>query len=281
MQFVRILEGQQRQEMLELLAEGFPQSKIDWRAAFDAPLGDTGHGMLLTVDGRAQGGLLTFEKMETIGGRQRRIVNLSSWYMRPPYRKLAVRMARAASADPDTIYTTCTAIRSVQKICLRVGFRYLSHGSIASIPLINGAFFRPASRIEPLVVEALPNRDHDRWIADHAGERHVGILVRTAASAVPVLWLRGLKLRGLSAARLLFTADYGALRAALPAVHWYMLRRHGIAGLYLPRIGPLADLRSVRRRHSGPSLMVKGDVDAEDVNLLYTELLHLHPREQS
>jgi len=281
MRFVPILERQQRQEMLALLVEGFPQSNIDWPAAFDAPSGDTGHGMLLTVDGRTQGGLLSFEKMETIVGRPRRIVNLSSWFIRPPYRRFAVRMARAVSADPDALYTVCTPLRSVQKICLRVGFRYLSHGSIASVPLINGATLGTARRIEPFKAGALPEGDHDRWMADHADERHVGILLRTASSTVPVLWLRGQKLRGLPAARLLFTVDYGALRRALPAVHWYMLRRHGIAGLYLPRVGPLADLCSMRSRHSGPSIMVKGDVGDEDVNLLYTELLHLHAQSQS
>jgi hypothetical protein len=278
MPFVRIIDQEQRKQMLELLAEAFPHSDIDWSAAFEAPSGDTGHGLLLIVDGRVQGGILSFEKMEAIGGRRRRIVNLSSWYIRPPYRRLAVRMLREVTADPDTVYMACSPIRSAQKIGLRIGFRYLSHGSIASVPLINGAISRGVSSIESFVTGTLSNPDHDRWMADHGEERHIGVLVRSGASTVPVLWLRGLKLHGLSAARLLFTTDYGVLGAALPAVHWYMLKRHGIGGLYLPRIGPLALLRSVRRHHSGPSLMVKGGVDPEDINLLYSELLYLHAR---
>jgi|GEM_PF-2642889 len=281
MRFERIIDQQQREQMLELLAEGFPHSDIDWPAAFDAPAGDTGHGLLLMADGGAQGGILSFEKQEVTGGRQRRIVNLSSWYIRPPYRRFAVRMLREVAADPDTVYMACSPIRSAQKICLRTGFRYLSHGSIASVPLLNGTISRGVRSIEPFVRGALSNPDHDRWMADHGEERHIGVLIRTDEGTVPVLWLRHLKLYGLSAARLLFATDYGALGAALPAIHWYMLSRHGISGLYLPRIGPLARLQSVRRYHSGPSLMVKGEVDPEGIDLLYSELLYLHARKRS
>lgn len=277
MQFERIIGPEQRQQMLALLAEGFPHANIDWPLVFTAPSGDTGHGLLIT-DGRAQGGMLSFEKMEAISGRRRRIVNLSSWYIRPPYRRFALRMGRQATADPDAVYVTCSPIRSVQTICLRIGFRYLSHGSIASTPLINGAISRGVNGIELFAPGALSDPNHDRWMADHSDERHVGLVVRIGANAVPVLWLKGLKLRSLRAVRLLFTSDYAALRAALPAIHWYMLRNYGIAGLYLPRIGPLAQLRSVRRQYSGPSLMVKGEIDPEEVNLLYSELLYLHAR---
>lgn len=275
MQFERIVNAEQRGHMLALLVEGFPNAAIDWPSALAAPSGGAGHGLLLIADGEPQGGMLSFEKMETIGGRRRRVVNFSSWYIRPRYRQFAIRMMREASDDPDTIYMVGSPIRSVQKICLRNGFRYLSHGSIASAPLINGAIARNVTGIAPFAPGALSDPDHDRWMTDHSDERHIGLLVRIGAQMLPVLWLRGQKLRGLRAARLLFTTDYAALRKALPAIHWYMLRRHGIAGLYVPRIGPLASLRSARRRYGGPSLMVKGQVDAEDVNLLYSEFLYL------
>jgi hypothetical protein len=279
-QFVRVLGQQQRGELLELLAEGFPQVEIDWAAAFEAPAGETGHGMLLVVDGRPQGGMLSFEKKMNVGGQPRRVVNLSSWYIRSSYRRFAVRMARAVTDDPDTVYVTCTPTRPVQKICLRIGFSYLSQGSIASVPLINRAHPGPKVRIEPFSPGTLPSSDYNRWAADHRDDRHIGVVLRTAADAVPVLWLRGQKIRGMPGARLLFTGDYKALRCALPAMHWYMLRHHGIVGLYLPRIGPLSDLRSVRKPHSGPSLMVKGEIAPEDVNLLYSELLYLRERAQ-
>ncbi len=280
MPFIPIVDAEQRSRMLALLAEGFPHSDIDWALAFAAPSSDGGHGLLLIADGDTQGGILSFEKTETIGGRRRRAINLSSWYIRPPYRKFAVRMMREATADPDILYMACSPIRSVQKICIRTGFRYLSHGSIASVPLLNGIISQGVSAIEPFAPRTLSNPDHDRWMTDHSDERHIGLLVRMGASTLPLLWLRGLKLRGLRAARLLFTTDYAALRTALPAIHWYMLRHHGIGGLYLPRIGPLAPLRSVRRRHSGPSLMVKGEVDPEDINLLYSEFLYLRARKR-
>jgi hypothetical protein len=276
MHFVPILDEPQRREMLELLAEGFPDASIDWPRAFRAPPGRSGHGTLLIVDGRAEGGILTFEKTEPIGGRARRIVNLSSWYIRPRYRKFAARMIRAVTSEPDTIYTGTSGILSVQKIGLRVGFRYASKGSIASLPLLNGTGLWGGIAVGPFVPAVLPDPDHDRWMADHCDGHHIGILVRVGSRVVPVLWEPGQRIRGFSAARLVFTTDHGVLHAALPAVHWHMLRYHGIAGLYLPRFAPYTDLRSVRSPHRGPSIVVKGDVDGNAVNLLYSETLYLH-----
>ena len=276
MQFVPILDAQQRREMLELLAEGFPGASIDWSRAFRAPPGDTGHGTLLIVDGHPEGGILSFEKTETIGGRMRRIVNLSSWYIRPRYRRFAVRMMRAVTADPDTIYTGSSPILSVQTICLRAGFRYAAKGSVASFPLVNGTGLRGGIAVGPFVPGALPNPDHDRWMHDHCDGHHVGILVRQRSSILPVLWERGQEIRGFPAARLVFTTDHNLLRAALPVVHWHMLRHHGIVGLYLPRFASYTGLRSVRSPHRGPSIIVKGNVDSEHINLLYSETLYLH-----
>jgi hypothetical protein len=114
-----------------------------------------------------------------------------------------------------------------------------------------------------------------RWITDHAGRRYIAIVIRQGTRATPVLWLRGLKIKELPAARLMFTSDYALLRAALPAIHGYMLRRHGIVGLYLPYTARLEGLRSLRKPHKGPSIVVKGDIADEDVNLLYSELYYL------
>ena len=274
MQLVPIRDGQQRRQMLELLAEGFPAIKLDWSSAFSAPAGNSGHGWLMMIEGDLAGGILAFEKTERIRGTLRPIVNLSSWYIRPPYRKFAVRMMREISADP-AIYTIFSPVPSVQKICLRVGYRYVSRGSIASLPFINGMGLGTGMAIEPFAPGLQPNADHDRWMADHDDGRHIGLLIRQGSSVVPALWLRGLKVRGLPAARLLFTGDHRVLRAALARVHWHMLTAHGIVGLYLPRVAPYADVRSARKPDRGPSIIVKGEIADEDVDLLYSELLYL------
>lgn len=277
MPFVPVLGERERQQALGLLAEGFPHRQIDWSSAFAAPPGRRGHGWLLTVDGTPHGCLLAFEKTETIRGRRRHVVNLSNWYIRPPYRALALPMLRAATADADTIYTGCTPRPSHQPLYLRVGFRYLWNGSIVSVPVINGLPLPGGVAIEPFAPAALSDPEQRRWMVDHSDDRHIGLLIRRDARRVPVLWRRGLKVRGFPAARLLFTTDHTMLRAALPAIHWHMLRRDGIVGLYLPRIAPYADLRSVRKPDRGPSTIVKGDIDDADVNLLYSELLYLSP----
>jgi hypothetical protein len=182
------------------------------------------------------------------------------------------------TADASAIYTVGSPIASVQKICLRVGFRYISQGSIASVPWLNSGGAGGDTAVEPYRPGVLRDTDLDIALRDHGDERHVAILLRRPADVVPILWQRGLKVRGLAAARLLFAADHHAVRAELAAVHWHLLRRHGIVGLYLPRILPYAGLRSVRKRLRGPSIVVKGDIADEDVDLLYSELLYLRPR---
>lgn len=276
--FAPILDAQRRVQMLELLAEGFSGIGIEWSSAFAAPSGKTGHGVLLLVDGRPEGGILMFERSRRINGVMRRVINLSSWYIRPPYRTLALRMMDEITTDATAIYTIGSPIASVQKICLRVGFRYVSHGSIASVPLLNGGGVGGDTAVAPYRPGGLRDIDLDTALRDHGDERHVALLLRRPAGVVPVLWRRGLKVRGAPAARLLYAADHRAVRAALGAVHWHLLGRHGIVGLYLPRIAPYAGLRSLRRRLRGPSLVVKGDIGDEDVDLLYSELLYLRPR---
>jgi hypothetical protein len=278
MHLVPVLDEPQREQLLGLLEEGFASHAIDWRSAFAAPQGRSGHGMLLMIEGRPEGGILVFEKTETLRGRPRRIVNLSSWYIRPPFRRLAVRMMRALTSDAEALYTIFTPIPSVQKICERVGFRYVSRGSIVSAPLINGAGLGSGFAIAPLVPSALSNPDHARWLSDHGDPRHIGVTIRRGSEVSAVLWQRGLKLRGLPAARLIFAADHDMLLAALGAMHWHMLRHHGIVGLYLPRAEPYARLRSMRRAGRGPSVIVKGDADDAEINLLYSEQLFLRPR---
>jgi hypothetical protein len=274
MAFLEIHDAEQQQQMLELLREGFPKVTFDWAVALKAPASRAGRGLLLIEDGEPQGCILAFEKTETVGGRERRFVNLSSWYIRPAYRRMAVRMMRAASSDPDAVYTICTPIRSVQAICRRVGFRYLTHGSIASVPFLNGLIAGRGITVEPFDPTLVDPEQRQRMI-DHADPRLVSMTIRQGERTVPVLLMRGLKMKELPAARLLFATDYELLRAALPAVHQYLLRRHGIIGLYLPRIGPLAGLRSLRKPNKGPSTIVKGDIADTDVNLLYSELLYL------
>jgi hypothetical protein len=272
-EFVEIHGREQRQQMLQLLREGFPRAGFDWSRAFKAPPGRSGHGLLLVEDGVPQGGILAFEKMEMIGGRDRRFVNLSSWYIRPNYRRVAVRMMRAVSSDPDTIYTGVSPIRSVQTICLRAGWRYVSRGSIASIPLLNGLAAGRVS-VTPFRPGGLQG-DHEPWMIDHVDAGHIGLVVRQRERTATTLWMQGLKMKKWRAARLLFASDCSLLRAALPAIHAHMLRQHRIVGLYLPHVAAFRGLRSIGGATEGPSVIVKGDIADQDVNLLYSEYFYL------
>lgn len=270
---VEIRDATRRDQFRALLEEGFPNVPFDWQIAFRAPPGECGHGVLLLVNGEPQGGLLAFEKTEMLGGRARRVVNFSSWYVRPEHRCHAIRMVSRLTDDPDAIYTGCTAIASTRAIARRFGFRFLSKGSIASLPLLNGFSRKEGIRIEPYVSQRLDPQSRN-GIDDHLGPGTIAQVIRMDDRRVPVLWSRGWRFRAFSAVRLLYTSDHAALREALPAIHLDLLRR-GIVALYLPRIEAYREVRSALGEGRGPSLIVKGEVADEEVNLLYSELHYL------
>ena len=274
LEFQAIDGAEQQRHALALLNEGFPDVAFDWSLAFRAPPGQGGHGLLLFDDGAPEGVMMSFERTRRIGGHERRVVNLASWYIRPKYRRFAVRMARMASADPDAIYTTGSATRATQTICLRTGFRYVTKGSILSVPLLNGLAAGRGIRIEP-ADPALAAPEDRQWISDHSDPRFIALSVRQGERVAPLLWMHGPKPKRYPSVRLIFAADLSLLRAALPALHARMLRRHGVVGLYLPQVPPLAGLRSARNPQKGPSLLVKGDVADTDVDLRYSEFLYL------
>ncbi|MDF1825223.1 MAG: hypothetical protein P1U68_11310 [Verrucomicrobiales bacterium] len=274
MEIVEIHREEQLQQALALLNEGFPQATFDWSIAFKAPPGTFGHGVLLMVEGEPQGGLLCFEKTETINGRERKIVNMSSWYVREKYRRYLIWMVRHLTADPEIIFTACTPSRSVAAIGNRIGFRHVSTGSIASLPFLNG--FRGASgiKVEPFEASLFDSALQKR-VADHSNERTISLMLRREESIAVVILVKGLDIFQLPAARLLYTSDFSLLRNALVDIHYHLLRKHGVIGIYLPRFASLSGLKSAQSPDSGPSIIMKGDIQDEDVNLLYTELHYL------
>ncbi|MEM9281944.1 MAG: hypothetical protein AAGA96_08970 [Verrucomicrobiota bacterium] len=275
MEIVEIFNAEQREQAIALLNEGFPHGEFDWSIIFKAKPGKFGHGLLLMIDGEPQGELLCFEKKESIGGRERRIVNVSSWYVREKYRRYLIWMVRHLTQDSETIFTACTPSRAVSKIGQTLGFRTVSEGSIASIPLLNG--IRKSTEIEVQPCDTLLLDSETRtWIEDHRGERTISLMLRSGDRVTPFILVRGLELFQLPAARLLFAQDLELVEPALPEIHALLMRKYGIFGVYLPRIPEFEQVKSARPVGTGPSIIAKGDIRDREINLLYSEL-HYFP----
>lgn len=127
-----------------LLAEGFPlRSKSYWRGVLDClearttPEGFPKFGYMLEAGGSAVGALLLLSASMLTGDVQTVRCNVSSWYVRPPFRSygslLALRVGRHLSGtyiniDPDP---------ETWPIIEAQGFRRFGEGTFASVPLLN------------------------------------------------------------------------------------------------------------------------------------------------
>lgn len=271
MEIVEIRSAAHQEQAVALLNEGFPDAGFDWSLAFEAPPGKFGHGLLLIIDGEPQGELLCFEKNETLEGRKRRIVNVSSWYVREEYRRYLIWMVRHLTEDSETVFTACTPSRAVSKIGDKVGFRQVSEGSIASIPFLNGIRRRRGVEVRPFE-KGFFDSETERWILEHESDRTIALTLHSEDRVAPLVLVRGLDVFQFPAVRLLFAGDFELLKQALPSLHSMLARNYGILGIYLPRIPELHQLRSIRRSGSGPSIIAKGEIKDKDVNLLFSEL---------
>jgi hypothetical protein len=230
-------------EAAVLLHEGFPSRPLQfWQGALqrlqryggnaeaDHPL-----GYLMLDSGSAVGIALTPASLRRrADGSTLRVVNISSWYVRPAFRWRAGFMLRGILADPDAVYTDLTPTPEVQRLLPVVGMQPLNRGvAIHALPLLA---LQPARGGR---VHELP--DGQDW--PHAGpsaamlhaHRALGCLplVLQAEGAAHLLVVQRTALRGVPAAQLVY-ADSQAL----------LLRHAGALARHLLARGLLLLLRS-------------------------------------
>jgi hypothetical protein len=129
-----------------LLCEGFPtRNAAFWQAALarlkryggnaqaDYPI-----GFFMLDAGQPVGLALTPASLRLhADGSQHCVVNISSWYVREPFRWRAGFMLRGLMADPQHTYTDLTATPELQKVLPKVGMRPLNGGiALHLLPLL-------------------------------------------------------------------------------------------------------------------------------------------------
>ncbi|MBN8533567.1 MAG: hypothetical protein J0L51_05700 [Rhizobiales bacterium] len=221
-------------EAMELLIEGFPErGRGFWEKGLDRLLNWPGNR-----DSRYPPGFLWFDRGELAGivltpasarrgtGESRRaVVNVSSWYIREPFRWKAPLMLRALFQHADVTFTDLTPTPDVQKMLPAFGFSPASEG-IEWIGTPLEAFGSSAGRLrrwrsgDPLASGSPP----DELIALHVEWGCTALVLERGGESFLVI-TKPMRIRGLPGARVLFAGSRNALEAGLPALSRYLLVR--------------------------------------------------------
>jgi len=215
-----------------LLARGFPMRSLGFwtegleRLTAHHAANDLGPiGQIMRMKGEAAGVMLTIRSRRADGGS---VVNLSSWYVDPRFRLLAPRMLTRVLEEPVDVFTDLTPSPAVTDMIGRFGFVQRHAGALlVALPV---AAFTPGGGAR--IVDGAPEATEAALLAGH---RELGCLVMrlvTASGETPLV-VSVASRRGLPVARLIYTTDLAAVRAAMGPLARHLLAR-GLTVLELP-----------------------------------------------
>jgi hypothetical protein len=222
-----------------LLHEGFPHLSVPfWAGALKRLRDYAGNeeaqvplGWFMLAGDEAVGVVLTPASVRLRpdgagGSAVQRVVNLSSWYVRPHYRWRAGFMLRAILSDRATIYTDLTATPDVQKMLPVLGFSQINRGvALHFLPLTSclparGASVRLLTDAEPAALPGPP----PAMVRAH---RELGCLplVLETPHGSQLLVCKIMRIRGLRAAQLIYAERQSELLRHRGALARCLLRR--------------------------------------------------------
>jgi hypothetical protein len=218
---------------VRLLGEGFPERSQEFWEAGLSRFEQSG----TNDEAQVPFGFFLMEKSEPVGvaltpaslrqdedGAVRRVINMSSWYVRPEHRWRAPMMLRGMVADPDSIYTDLTPTAEVQKMLPVFGFKPMNVGilirPLASLALNSpgSVHVRSLSPSEPYEA-AGPSR---KLIEIHRQWRCEPVLLEQAGKSSLVIWRRT-RVRGIPTAEIVYAESVRVLEHALGALARHLL----------------------------------------------------------
>lgn len=269
------IDESQLETAAQLLAEGFPlRSLAFWRrglrqlADHTRSIGEPSFGTFLMAGETPVGILLTIPKQDAWTGR--RVVNLSSWYVRESHRWSAARLMIAALADRNTIYTDFTPTKAAADVNARFGFRTIGTDLLLLfLPWLALAGSR-RDRLVPLAAlppGAIPDAQR-KDLLNHEALGCVVTAVEHAGRHFPVV-LDIASRKGIPLARLVYAEGTDIVTANLAAFARLLMRR-GV---------PLMALQVDENQHvpsawvweRGRCYQIKGEWDDRVINELYSE----------
>lgn len=230
-----------------LLIEGFPErSPSFWHASLDRLRHHGGN-----AEAGFPPGFLWLRKGEPVGvaltpaalrpdrtGSRHRVVNVSSWYVRPDERWRAPLMLKNLVKTPDTVYTDLTPTAAVRAMLPGLGFRPINRGTeIVFLPAA-ALRFRRGDRV------TTPSPDDDLSLMN--GHRALGCipLVVEGPAGPTLIVYRRTQVRKIPAASLVYVESHRRLAAGIGALARHLMR-HGLFFLRAPAVGASLGLGSV------------------------------------
>lgn len=132
--------------IVDLLARGFPgRSRAYWMQGLirqgerEIPKGYPRFGYFLKHDGKAVGVLLVLFAATDFRDTMLVRCNVASWYVDPPFRGHAPRLARAALRFKDVTYINVTPAASTWPLVEKLGFSAYCKGLLFSLPALSEA----------------------------------------------------------------------------------------------------------------------------------------------
>lgn len=259
----------------ELLVEGFPSRTLAfWQDGlkrlwdYNAACGHASIGNVLTSDSVPVGVLLTIVRPDTESGR--RIVNLSSWYVREEHRWYAPRMLLAAISDQGSIYTDLTPSDAAVALNDRLGFStfrcdvHLLPLPVMAIVGSKRGRLRALDDLPPGAVSETVRRD----LTYH---RDIGckvMIVETDGKFHPAVF-DVFKRKGIAIARPVYAESNDLIIANLAPIARRLIG-HGVPLLSL-RMAENTRLAFSWLWRRGMRYQVKGEWDARKIDELYSE----------
>jgi hypothetical protein len=188
---IREIESADLSEVAALLTEGFPPRTLGfWQAGLNAlshrptVKGYPRYGYGLDVDGRLEGVLLTWAA--SIDGSIRS--NLSSWYVRSPYRPFATFLHHHAVRPKGSVYLNLSPAPHTLPMLKAFGFRPYTGGTL----LVHARSVLKAgdSIVRPLTAERVSKLDvaTRSTVEAHLGCGCAGLLLEDAEGPMTVLY---------------------------------------------------------------------------------------------
>lgn len=279
---VRPIETEDLPFIAAFLSEHFPPKSPaeDWVAAWEEINGRPGsngpnHGMAMWSGKDVVGAYLAIYSTRIIDGRTERFCNLAVWCVAPEFRSRSTRMLNALLAQPGYHFTDLAATSAVQRLNLRLGFRYLDAGSQLT-PNLPWPTLPNRTRVssDPAEISRVLKGEPLRYYQDHAlcrWARHA-VIVRDAISCY-VQWRFERRMHVRCFAAVQYVSEPGLFRDGFLDLSRHLGVRHGAPFTLVDHQVAGARLRpSVWIPSASQRMFKSATLGPRDFDYLYSEI---------
>jgi hypothetical protein len=240
------------------------------------PVESPNHGFLLEADGAVVGVHLAFYSERCIAGLPERFCNLAAWCVLEQHHGHSLRLLRALLAQPGYHFTDLSPSGSVVAINQRLKFDSLDT-TTALIPNLPWPSRSPGARVisDPVVIAETLTGEELRLFQDHANTAAARHLVLVDGDEhCYVVWRKDRRKNLPLFASILHVGNPSLFRRNHGAVCRHLLLRHGaLATLAEYRIVGFRPQLSAQLSRPRPKMFRSAQLDAENIDYLYSELV--------